>query len=150
MASKLSTSQFRYKVTKLILYDNYKRLKISKDFRFGKLFNLSKFLQSLFSTTYKIFWTTLLQSDHLAAYLLHILPTSALSIIFHHHRLVFAIFFAMPPVFCFLNSSLFFAVPSVFIPVRSFSDVICLPFPAYPLITRIPPSLFYSVEPILY
>ena len=43
MVSKLSTSQFRYKVTKLILYDNYKRQKISKDFHFGKLFSHIKF-----------------------------------------------------------------------------------------------------------
>lgn len=43
MVSKLSTSQFRYKVTKLILYNNYKHPKNFKDFRFGKLFSLSKF-----------------------------------------------------------------------------------------------------------
>lgn len=81
---KLSTSQFRYKVTKLILYDNYKHPKISKNFRFGKLFNPSKFLHSLFSTSYKIFWTTLPQSDHLAAYLfsIHTFTTQLIFILF--------------------------------------------------------------------
>lgn len=129
MVSKLSTSQFRYKVTKLILYDNYKRQKISKDFHFGKLFNLSKFPHFLFSTTYKIFWATLSQSDHLSAYLLRIHPISAPSIIFHHHPLFFAIFL---PCHLFLSpyQQPVFAVPSAFVPVRSFSDVICLPFPA--------------------
>lgn len=107
MVSKLSTSQFRYKVTKLILYNNYKRPKISKDFRFGKLFNLSKFPHSLFSTTYKIFWTTLFQSDHLSAYLLRIHPISAPSIIFHHHPLVFAMFLPCHLFFCLLISSPF-------------------------------------------
>lgn len=148
MVSKLSTSQFRYKVTKLILYDNYKHLKIFKDFRFGKLLNLSKFPHSLFSITYKIFWTTLSQSYHLAAYLLRIHPISAPSIIFHHHPLVFAMFL---PCHLFLSpyQQPVFAVPSAFVPVLSFSDDTCLPFPAL-LISRIPPSLFYCVEPMPY
>lgn len=108
MVSKLSTSQFRYKVTKLILYDNHKRQKISKDFHFRKLFSLYKFPHSLFSTTYKIFWTTLLQSHHLAAYLLRIQPISAPSIIFHHHPLVFAIFLPCHLFFISLSAARFF------------------------------------------
>lgn len=42
MVPKLRKSQFRYKVTKLILYDNYKHSKILKDFHFGKLLRLQK------------------------------------------------------------------------------------------------------------
>ena len=126
MVSKLSTSQFRYKVTKLILYDNYKRLKISKDFRFGKLFNLYKFPHILFSTTYKIFWTTIFQSYHLSAYILHIHPISA------------------TPIISTITRS-FFAVPSVFVPARSFSDGICLPLPAL-LISRAHPLYFTALN----
>lgn len=117
MVSKLSTSQFRYKVTKLILYDNYKHPKISKDFHFGKLLSFSKFTYSLFSITYKIFWITSLQSNHLTTYLfrIHIFTVQYIFILYPTDC-----FSCKPSIFCYRPKLLFPSGTLVF--SRRFSD----------------------------